>query len=143
MSDKNYHFPSEFGAEGIQLRETGFSDLLKTLDLLADSLRRATRTIYLLVQQLIIWLTVLLTTFAVFTQPIFLPHLEIDKDLPLKGGYMSIVVLIALLAFGFSISLLWRISIILLVTKRAINYREYLVEIIAHSSSESADNECF
>ncbi len=141
MSAKDYHFPSEFGAEGIQFRETGLSDLLKTLDILADSIRRATRAIYMLVQQLIIWLTVLLTTVAVLTQPIFLSRLEIDKVLSLKSGHMSIVVLIALWAFGFSISLLWRLGMIFLITQRAIGYRKYLVDIIAHSSSEPSGNE--
>lgn len=139
MSASYYHFPSECDPEAAeaQFRVTKLSDVFNTLDILADSIRRATKTIYLLCQQLIIWLTVLLNTFFVLTQPLFLRRLNIDKDLSF------IVATIASVALLVSLNLFWRIGIIFLVMKRARRFRRELVHIIARSSSEGEGNEYF
>lgn len=143
MSASDYHFPSESEAADAQFRATRLSDVMKTLDILADSIRRATKAIYLLYQQLIIWLTVLLITFSVWTQPVFLRSLTMDKDLPLQSGHMFIIAIIASVALWVSISLFWRIGIIYLIMQRARRFRRELVHIIARSSSEGEGNEYF
>ncbi len=143
MSASDYHFPSESEVAETQFRATRLSDVIKTLDILADSIRRATKAIYILYQQLIIWLTVYLITFSVLKEPVFLRDLNIDMSLPLQSGHMFIITIIASVALWVSISLSWCIGIIYLKMLRVRRFRRKLVHIIARSSSEGEGNEYF
>lgn len=143
MSVSDYHFPSESEVAETQFRATRLSDVMKSLDILADSIRRATKAIYLLYQQLIIWLTVFLVAFSVLKEPVFLRGLTIDKDFPLQSGHMFIIAIIASVALWVSISLFWCIGIIYFKMQRARRFRRELVHIIARSSSEGEGNEYF
>jgi hypothetical protein len=143
MSASNFHYPSESEAAETQFHATRLSDVMKTLDVLADSIRRATKAIYLLCQQLIIWLTVLLISFSVLTRPVFLRGLKIDRNFSLQSGYTFIIAIIASVAFWVSISLIWRIGIIYRIMQRARGFRRELVHIIARSSTEGQGNEYF